>query len=68
MFDLTGGEIVVLGVLALVVFGPRNMPTLLRSAGRVVGTARKRGIDIVGAALIVTAILLIVATLWVAAR
>jgi len=68
VFDLTDGEIVVLGVVVLVVLGPRNVPIMLRSVGRLVGTARKRGIDIVAVALIAIAILLIVATAQLCVR
>jgi sec-independent protein translocase protein TatB len=35
------GEMVVLGVVALVVVGPRNLPTLLRSAGQLIGKVRR---------------------------
>ena len=68
VFGLTGGEIAVLGVVALVVIGPRNLPAVLRSVGRLVGTARARGIDLVGVALIALAMLLVAVTLLVAAR
>jgi sec-independent protein translocase protein TatB len=35
------GEMVVLGVVALVVVGPRNLPSLLRGAGQLIGKVRR---------------------------
>src|SRR5215470_913495 len=40
------GEMVVLGVVALVVVGPRNLPSLLRSAGQLIGKIRRMAIDL----------------------
>lgn len=41
MFGLGFGEIVVIAVLALVVLGPRELPTLLRSLGRMIAKLRR---------------------------
>jgi sec-independent protein translocase protein TatB len=40
------GEMVVLGVIALVVVGPRNLPSLLRTAGQLIGKVRRMAIDL----------------------
>src|SRR6185369_11903097 len=40
------GEMVVLGVIALVVVGPRNLPTLLRTAGQLIGRVRRMAMDL----------------------
>src|SRR5439155_13243544 len=43
---LSFGEIVVLAVIALVVIGPKDLPKLLRAAGRLVGQARRAISDV----------------------
>lgn len=43
---LSFGEIVVLAVLALVVIGPKDLPKLLRSVGRMVGQAKRAISDV----------------------
>jgi len=43
---LSFGEIVVLAVLALVVIGPKDLPKLLRSVGRLVGQAKRAISDV----------------------
>src|SRR5262245_11017092 len=40
------GEMVVLGVVALVVVGPRNLPSLLRTAGQLIGRLRRMAVDL----------------------
>jgi sec-independent protein translocase protein TatB len=35
------GEMVLLGVVAIVVVGPRNLPSLLRTAGQLIGRVRR---------------------------
>ncbi len=40
------GEMVVLGVVALVVVGPRNLPALLRTAGQAIGKIRRMANEI----------------------
>jgi sec-independent protein translocase protein TatB len=40
------GEMVVLGVVAIVVVGPRNLPALLRNAGQLIGRLRRMAMDI----------------------
>jgi len=40
MFDIGWSEMLVVGVVALVVIGPKELPAALRAAGRMVGKAR----------------------------
>jgi sec-independent protein translocase protein TatB len=40
MFDIGWSEMVVVGVVALVVIGPKELPAALRTAGRMLGKAR----------------------------
>jgi sec-independent protein translocase protein TatB len=40
MFDIGWSEMLVVGVVALVVIGPKELPAALRTAGRMVGKAR----------------------------
>ncbi len=74
MFGLTGGEVVVVGVVALVVVGPRNLPAILRGTGRLIGAGRSRAYsrrsgagDHLDIALIAVAMLLVVLA-WFARR
>jgi len=46
VFGLSFGEMLVLGVVAIVVVGPRNLPSLLRSAGQLIGRIRRMAVDI----------------------
>jgi len=46
VFGLSFGEVILLGVIALVVVGPRNLPTLLRSAGQLIGRLRRMAMDL----------------------
>jgi sec-independent protein translocase protein TatB len=40
------GEVVLLGVIAIVVVGPRNLIPLMRDAGKLIGRVRKMAMDI----------------------
>ncbi len=40
MFDLGWTELLVIGVVALIVVGPKDLPVLFRNAGRFMGKAR----------------------------
>jgi sec-independent protein translocase protein TatB len=40
------GEMVILGVIALVVVGPRRLPSMLRTAGQLIGKVRRMAMDI----------------------
>jgi sec-independent protein translocase protein TatB len=45
MFDIGWGEMVVIGVVALVAIGPKELPGVLRTAGTWVGKARRMAAD-----------------------
>jgi sec-independent protein translocase protein TatB len=40
------GELVIIGIIALVVVGPRRLPSMLRSAGQLIGKVRRMAMDI----------------------
>ena len=40
MFNIGGGEMVVIGVVALIVVGPKDLPNLFRKTGQFVGRMR----------------------------
>ena len=44
MFGIGGQEIVIIGLLVLVIFGPNALPRMARDLGRFIGEAR-RSID-----------------------
>jgi sec-independent protein translocase protein TatB len=41
MFDIGWGELVVIGVVALIVIGPKELPTVLRTLGQALGKVRR---------------------------
>jgi sec-independent protein translocase protein TatB len=41
MFNVTGGEVIIILVLALVVLGPEKLPEVLRKAGKLYGELRR---------------------------
>jgi sec-independent protein translocase protein TatB len=41
MFDVGGGELVVIGIVALLVVGPKELPGLLRTAGAAMNKVRR---------------------------
>jgi sec-independent protein translocase protein TatB len=41
MFNVGGGELLVIALIALIVFGPQRLPEALRTFGRVVGEIRR---------------------------
>ena len=41
MFDLGWGELVVIGVVALIVIGPKELPTVLRTLGQAIGKVKR---------------------------
>ncbi|MYA88271.1 MAG: twin-arginine translocase TatA/TatE family subunit, partial [Boseongicola sp. SB0662_bin_57] len=41
MFELSWGELLVVGVVALIILGPRDLVGLFRTLGRFVGKARR---------------------------
>jgi sec-independent protein translocase protein TatB len=42
MFDLTSSKLLILGVVALIVVGPKELPFLLRTIGKYVGMLRRQ--------------------------
>lgn len=42
MFDIGWGELLVIGVVALLVVGPKELPALLRTIGRYVGIVKRQ--------------------------
>lgn len=41
MFDLSWGEVLMIGAVALIVIGPKDLPGALRTLGRILGKARR---------------------------
>lgn len=41
MFDLTSSKLLLLGIVALVVVGPKDLPALLRTIGKYVGVIKR---------------------------
>jgi Tat protein translocase TatB subunit len=46
MFGMTFGEILVIGLVAMVVFGPRELPVMLRKVGQFAGKMRRTAHDL----------------------
>ena len=42
MFDLTSSKLLILGIIALLVVGPKDLPILLRTIGKYMGMIRKQ--------------------------
>lgn len=45
MFDLTSSKLLILGIVALIVVGPKDLPILLRTIGKYVGMIRRHASD-----------------------
>lgn len=45
MFDLTSSKLLILGIVALLVVGPKELPALLRTIGKYVGIIRRHATD-----------------------
>lgn len=45
MFDLTSSKFIILGLIALLVVGPKELPQLLRTIGRYVGMIKKQAAE-----------------------
>ena len=48
MFDLGWGELVVIGVIALIVIGPKELPTVLRTLGQTLGKVKRMASEFQG--------------------
>lgn len=46
MFGISFGEALLLGLVAVIVIGPRNLPSMMRSLGRFIGKMRRLTLDI----------------------
>jgi sec-independent protein translocase protein TatB len=45
MFDISWQEILVVGIVALIVVGPKELPTLLRTVGKYVGLIKRQAAE-----------------------
>ena len=45
MFDLTSMKLVMLGLVALIVVGPKDLPVLLRTIGKYAGMVRRQAAE-----------------------
>jgi sec-independent protein translocase protein TatB len=45
MFDVTSSKLLLLGIVALIVIGPKDLPALLRTLGKYVGIVRRHAAD-----------------------
>lgn len=45
MFDLTSMKLLILGLVALIVVGPKDLPILLRTIGKYVGVIRRQAAE-----------------------
>ena len=45
MFDLTSSKLLLLGIIALLVVGPKDLPGLLRTVGRYVGMIKRQAAE-----------------------
>lgn len=45
MFDLTSSKLLLLGIIALLVVGPKDLPGLLRTVGRYVGMMKRQAAE-----------------------
>ena len=48
MFDIGWGELVVIGVVALIVIGPKELPTVLRTVGQWMSKIRRMAAEFQG--------------------
>src|SRR5258708_38677805 len=48
MFDMWGGKVVIIGVVALLVIGPKELPAVLRQVGQWMGKIRRMAAEFQG--------------------
>ena len=48
MFDISWGKLVIIGVVALIVIGPKELPTVLRAVGQWMGKIRRMASEFQG--------------------
>ncbi len=45
MFDITSSKLLILAIVALIVFGPKDLPILLRTVGKYLGVIRRQAAE-----------------------
>ena len=45
MFDITSSKLLILGIVALLVIGPKDLPALLRTIGKYVGIIKRQAAE-----------------------
>src|SRR5215813_3951765 len=45
MFDITSSKLLILGIVALLVIGPKDLPALLRTIGKYVGMIKRQAAE-----------------------
>jgi Tat protein translocase TatB subunit len=45
MFDITSSKLLILGIVALLVIGPKDLPALLRTIGKYMGIIKRHAAD-----------------------
>ena len=45
MFDITSSKLLILGIVALLVIGPKDLPALLRTIGKYMGIVKRHAAD-----------------------
>src|SRR5262245_27039841 len=45
MFDITSSKLLILGIVALLVIGPKDLPALLRTVGKYMGIIKRHAAD-----------------------
>ena len=48
MFDLDAGKLIIIGIVALVVIGPKELPRVMRQVGQAIGKLRRMAADFQG--------------------
>ncbi len=48
MFDFDAGKLILIGIVALIVIGPKDLPRVLRELGRAVGKMRRMATEFQG--------------------
>src|SRR5258705_11576686 len=45
MFDITSSKLLILGIVALLIIGPKDLPALLRTIGKYVGIIKRQAAE-----------------------
>ena len=45
MFDITSSKLLILGIVALLVIGPKDLPALLRTIGKYMGIIKRQAAE-----------------------